>query len=158
MDNPKVFRSSTENSRPEACYFPITQIVDAPRFLEFPWKFQGRSPCNFPITRIMDAPNFQEFHWKLQGQSPCNFPIIWSLWMPPPKNFWPTHGFPIPKFSGLLRDRTWFKYLKILAYGWPFMDAPYGYPHVLDALSFQEFYFPKTAIMDAPSFHEIPWK
>ena len=38
------------------------------------------------------------------------------------------------------------------------MDAPYGYPHVLDALSFQEFYFPKTAIMDAPSFHEIPWK
>ena len=38
------------------------------------------------------------------------------------------------------------------------MDAPYGYPHVLDALSFQEFYFPKTAIMDAPQFPRDPLK
>ena len=35
---PPVSRSSPENSRPEAFYFPIIQIMDAPSFQEFPWK------------------------------------------------------------------------------------------------------------------------
>ena len=33
---PPVSRSSPENSRPEACYFPIIRIMDAPSFQEFP--------------------------------------------------------------------------------------------------------------------------
>ena len=74
----------------------ILKSLQIPQSPGVPLKIAGAKPLQFSHSKqLMDAPSFQEFHWKLQGRSPCNFPIIWSLWMPPPKNFEPAHGFPL---------------------------------------------------------------
>ena len=59
--------------------------VQKPRINAAPW-FWCQWFCAKYIganNKLMDAPRFKEFPWKLQGRSPCNFPIIRSLWMPP---------------------------------------------------------------------------
>ena len=57
---PPVSRSSPENSRPKACYFPIILIIDA---LEIFKKVACGCPLYyFPKTGIIDVPIiFQEF-------------------------------------------------------------------------------------------------
>ena len=61
-----IFRSSTENSRPEACYFPITRIMDALLLSNNKYNdlFCMAKSLNFEIFNFLDESEGSQYFLK----------------------------------------------------------------------------------------------